>query len=204
MHIMKKNSNKRFSCIKTGIAFISALMVLFFFSNTGSASDTSSPGQFNLVCVGLGDPDLITVRAIEIIRESDIIICRPRMREMFARYLEGKTFWEGAFGHWRTYSQDCDRIEDEEAREKCINERKVRDQVEADIREALKAGKTVSVLGQGDLLIYGGPYRWYIKELADIAIKIIPGVSALNAANAALGKDIMGGKKTSSAVMTHY
>ena len=202
---MKTEGQKRPSrAVATGIVIILALLVLHFFAGMGLASGKGETGRFNLVSVGVGDPDLITVRAIETIKESDIIICRPRLRETFASYLEGKTFWDGAFGEWRTYGRDCDSLEDEEARAKCISDKKVRNQVEADIRKAVKAGKTVSVLGQGDLLIYGGPYRWYMKELADIGVNIIPGISALNAANAALGKDIMGGKNTSSAVMTIY
>ena len=201
---MKTDKSVIFPAFQTGIVFTLLLTISLFCAGAALASGEKETGQFHLVSVGVGDPDLITVRAIETIRESDIIICRPRLRESFADYLEGKTFLDGAFNEWRTYAQNCDEIEDPDAREKCISDRQVRNRVEADIREALEDGKTVSVLGQGDLLIYGGPYRWYMKELEDIGVNIVPGVSALNAANAAIGKDIMGGKKTSSAVMTHY
>ena len=167
-------------------------------------AEAKNIGQFYLVSLGVGDPDLITVRAIETIEKSDIIICRPETREVFAKYLAGKTFWDGAFREWRTYKTDCGTVQDPAQKEKCHSDKKVRDAVEADIRKAVSEGKTVSVLGSGDLLIYGGPYRWYMEALNDLNIKIIPGVSCLNAANAALGTDICGGKETRAAVLTTF
>lgn len=168
------------------------------------SSEEAEPGRFYLVSVGVGDPDLITVRAIDTIKRSDIIICRPETRDLFAAYLDGKTFWDGAFREWRTHGKDCRRITDPAEREKCQSDRAVRDKLEQKIRDAVKAGKTVSVLGSGDLLIYGGPYRWYLEELKDLGVTLIPGVSCLNAANAALGADICDGRETRAAVLTTF
>src|SRR6056297_3444889 len=84
------------------------------------------PGQFFLVSVGVGDPDLITVRAIETIKASDVIICRPETRECFSRYLEDKTFWKGAFHEWRTHGLECADIKDPEKRETCKKDLAVR------------------------------------------------------------------------------
>ena len=169
-----------------------------------AGKEKNSPGRFNLVSVGVGDPDLITLRAINTIKASDIIICRPRTQKAFGKYLAGKTFWEGAFKEWRTHDQDCGAITDPEKRKKCKNDQAVREKLAARIRAAVNSGKTVSVLGSGDLQIYGGPYRWYRDALSDLDIRVIPGVSCLNAANAALGKDLMTGEGVHSAVLTHY
>ncbi|MEZ4566456.1 MAG: SAM-dependent methyltransferase [Desulfobacterales bacterium] len=49
-----------------------------------------------------------------------------------------------------------------------------------------------------------GPYRWYMEALNDLNIKIIPGVSCLNAANAALGTDICDSRETRAAVLTTF
>jgi precorrin-4 methylase len=157
-----------------------------------------------MVSMGVGDPDLITVRAIKAIEKSDIIICRPGFRKTFARYLDNKTFWDGAFDQWRTYGRQCSRLENRQEQQKCLEDKKIRQKLTAKIRAAIKEGKIISVLGSGDLFIYGGPYRWYRKELEDIDIETIPGVSSLNAANAVIGKDIMAGDPVHSAVLTHY
>lgn len=192
----KKIKNIRLICL------ICLLMLPMIAASSHAAE--KAPGKFYMVSVGVGDADLITVRAIETIKKSDIIICRPRTRETFSKYLAGKTFWEGAFQEWRTHDVACDQIENPKQREKCRKDRAVREKLEARIRAAVKDGKTVTVLGSGDLFIYGGPYRWYREELKDLDIHTMPGVSCLNAANTVIGKDIMDGDTVHSAVLTHY
>ena len=103
---------------------------------------------------------------------------------------------------WRTYGKDCSRIKDKEKRITCEQNREKRVKLISGIRSAIAAGKTVAVLGSGDLLIYGGPYRWYLKEFADVNPRVIPGVSCFNAANAALRKDVASGKETRAVVLT--
>lgn len=197
-------SNKRNLLISFGLFCLLTFLLVHSGKSIVHAADLKNAGGLYLVSTGVGDADMITVRALDTIEKSDIIICRPQTREQFSKYLEGKTFWEGAFNEWRTWNQDCSEFKDAKQKEKCKSDRAVREELAAKIRGAIEDGKTVSVLGSGDLMIYGGPYRWYLEAFKDSPPKIIPGVSALNAANAALGKDIMMGKKTSSTVMTVY
>jgi precorrin-4/cobalt-precorrin-4 C11-methyltransferase len=155
-----------------------------------------------LVSMGVGDVDLITLRAIDTIKKSQVIVCRKGTEDRFATYLKGKEILDGSLSGWRTYRKDCAITTDEKQKERCRKSNETRAKLIAQIRHALDAGKTVSVLGGGDLCIYGGPYRWYLEEFKDMHPKIIPGVSCFNAANAALGKDIMLGKECHSAVLT--
>lgn len=183
---------------------ITAFFVLFSlqFATVSHASAEKGKCSLYLVSTGVGDADLITLRAIDTIKKSDVIICHKRAKEKLAEYLEGKEFLDGSLSGWRTYGIDCSNIKDKEEKAKCEKDSKTRAKLIARIRSAINAGKTVAVLGSGDLLIYGGPYRWYLEEFKDIKPQIIPGVSCFNAANAALGKDIMLGKETRSAVLT--
>jgi precorrin-4 methylase len=183
---------------------LACLVCLLPWQKIVHADPEKGKGQFYMISTGVGDSDLITLRAIKAIQESDIIICRPETREAFSSYLEGKIFWEGAFHEWRTRGKKCEDISDPQKRDKCQKDREARQELEARIRSAVKEGKTIAVLGNGDLFIFGGPYRWYREDLADLDIKTIPGVSCLNAANAVIGKDIMGGSSVHSAVLTHY
>jgi precorrin-4/cobalt-precorrin-4 C11-methyltransferase len=155
-----------------------------------------------LVSLGVGDVDLITLRAIDTINKSQVIVCRKKTEDKFATYLKGKEILDDSLSGWRTYRKDRAAITDKKEREKHRKNNETRSKLIAQIRHALDAGKTVSVLGSGDLCIYGGPYRWYLEEFKDMHPKIIPGVSCFNAANAALGKDIMLGKESHSAVLT--
>jgi len=169
---------------------------------THDAAGENGKGGFFLVSVGVGDPDLITVRAIDTIARSDVILCTRETWQQFGAYVKEKEFLDISLAGWRTYGKDCSQMEDSEARAKCENDKKTRGELIVQIRTAINAGKTVAVLGSGDLLIYGGPYRWYLEEFKDLHPRLIPGVSCFNAANAALGKDVASGKETKAVVLT--
>ena len=194
------------TCLKkTWMRIILAAVVLSITGAVSSALAASHPqSPLNLVSIGVGDADLITVRAIDTIKASDVIICRRQMAETFADYLKGKQILDDKLSGWRTYRRNCADIKDPKKRAACLENTKTRARLISTIRDAVREGKTVSVLGSGDLLIYGGPYRWYLEEFKDLNPRIIPGVSCFNAANAALGRDIMTGKESHSAVLTTY
>jgi len=155
-----------------------------------------------LVSIGVGDVDLITLRAIDTINKSQVIVCRKKTEDKFVKYLKGKEILDASLSGWRTYRKDRAAIKNKKERRKRRKSNETRAKLIAQIRHALDAGKTVSVLGSGDLLIYGGPYHWYLEEFKDMHPKIIPGVSCFNAANAALGMEIMSGKESHSALLT--
>jgi precorrin-4/cobalt-precorrin-4 C11-methyltransferase len=155
-----------------------------------------------LVSIGPGDVDLITLRAIDTINKSQVIVCGKRTENKLTKHLKGKKILDASLSGWRTYRKDNADIKDSKARKTYQNNNEKRTKLIAQIRHALDAGKTVSVLGGGDLCIYGGPYHWYLEEFKDMQPKIIPGVSCFNAANAALGMEIMAGKENHSTVLT--
>ncbi|MEZ4526442.1 MAG: SAM-dependent methyltransferase [Desulfobacterales bacterium] len=169
-----------------------------------SFAEQQSESRFWLVSMGVGDADLITLRAVNTIKASDVIVCRDRTKEELAEYLKGKEILDESLSDWRNYKKECASTEDPEKKAACEKGMESRAKLIGQIRSAIQAGKTVSVLGSGDLMIYGGPYRWYLEEFKDLNPKIVPGVSCFNAANAALGKDIMSGKESHSAVLTTY
>ena len=166
-----------------------------------SASAEKGKSAFYLVSVGVGDADLITVRAINTIKRSDVLVCSKKAKEKFAEYLKGKEFLDSSLGSWRYYGKDCSKIKDKKKRARCEENRKKRAKLISQIRSAIAAGKTVAVLDSGDPLIYG-PKAWYLEEFKDLNPIVIPGVSCFNAANAALRKSITSGKETSSVVLT--
>ena len=183
---------------------ITVFLALFLIrpDSASHASGEKEEAALYLVSVGVGDADLITVRAINTIKRSDVIVCRERAREKLSQYLGGKEFLDISLSGWRTYGKDCSKIKDKEKRAICQKNKKTRTKLISGIRSAIAAGKSVAVLGSGDLLIYGGPYRWYMKEFEDLNPRIIPGVSCFNAANAALCKDVASGKETRAVVLT--
>ncbi|MCK4618316.1 MAG: hypothetical protein KAT52_00070 [Desulfobacterales bacterium] len=175
-----------------------------FFLQAGAVSHAfieKGKSALYLVSVGVGDADLITVRAINTIKRSDVLVCSKKAKEKFAEYLKGKEFLDSSLGSWRYYGKDCFKIKDKKKRARCEENRKKRAKLISQIRSAIAAGKAVAVLDSGDPLIYG-PKAWYLEEFKDLNPIVIPGVSCFNTANAALRKSITSGKETRSVVLT--
>ena len=199
-----KQTISKFSCKFTLLLTMAIALGVVAASDAVYAADQTTQGRLFLVSTGVGDPDLITLRAIDTLKQSDVIICRKNSAAEFAPYMKDKKIFDYGLRGWRTYKMDCASIKDKKQRAQCEENAKERDRLVADMRAALAEGKTLSVVGSGDMMIYGGPYHWFLAEFADVHPKIIPGVSCFNAANAALGKELMQGKSIHSTVLTTY
>ena len=197
------NTYKKEIHFRAGLPAIIVFFLASFVFQIGIVSDAyGAKGEsvFHLVSVGVGDIDLITVRAIDTIKNSDVIVCREKTKEKFARYLKGKEFLDSSRG--RRYSKkDRSKLTDKEKKARLEERRKKREKLVSQIRLQIARGKRIAVLDSGDPLIYG-PMAWYLEEFKDLNPVVIPGVSCFNAANAALGKCITSGEKIHSVVLT--
>jgi precorrin-4 methylase len=160
----------------------------------------SSKSRLYLVSVGIGDPDNITLRAVNVIKESDIVFCDKRIRDKFPVLLHDKEIHDPCFGIFGIYGKPAE----EAKKNKRFNyEEKMKElkEVSAIIRKAVSDGKTVSILESGDPTIYG-PHMWYMEAFEDLNPEIVPGMSCFNAANAALKKGVTSGKDSHSVILT--
>ena len=197
------NTYKKEIRIHTNLPAIMIFLLTSFFLQIGTANNAyckKGKSVFYLVSVGVGDADLITVRAIDTIKKSDVIVCREKTKEKLAEYLKVKEFLDSSRG-WRYSKKDRSKLTDEEKKARLEERRKRRAELVSKIRSQIAKGKIVSVLDSGDPLIYG-PMAWYLEEFKDLNPIVVPGVSCFNAANAALRKSITSGKETRSVVLT--
>ncbi len=164
-------------------ALCAALMFLFI-SLAGSyvfaCSGKTAGGRLYLVSVGTGDADNITVKAMNIIKNSAVIICGEGMKKTFPDLLEGKEIHGMGIGVHQTFMGK--RGSPEKATKEV-------ERISGIIRKAVREGKTVSILEHGDPTIYG-PQMWFMEVFEDLNPEIIPGISCFNAANAALKKGV--------------
>ena len=158
------------------------------------------PTQFYLVGVGPGDPDLMTLRAVKVIEEADVIFCSRSSSEKLAKYLEGKTVY---YDYWRLfpyYGQDPSELDGAE-RQECEQITQKRNEFITLVRQAVAAGKTVAMLDGGDPMVYG-PCTWSLEEFEDLNPEVVPGVSCFNAGNAALRRGVTTSDLTKSVILT--
>ncbi|HDS15362.1 MAG TPA: tetrapyrrole methylase [Proteobacteria bacterium] len=176
---------------------ISGLLLLWTIGCTPQPQTTiapqTTPGSFAVVGLGPGDADLVTTRALEAIRQADLVFCSAKTKEELSSYVDftGKELRDGYGVLFRYYGKVCpenaDKPSGESGKPRMSCEEYHRHQAEfaALVRTAVAAGRRVVILSGGDPMIYG-PDIWSLKELHDLDPQVIPGLSAFNAANAAL------------------
>ncbi len=184
-------------CIFVLLLFV---LVVSFWSVRNVSAKEAMNTRLYLVSVGNGDPDNITLRAVNTIKDSAIIFCDGRIRDKFPILLAGKEIHDTGFGIFGIYG----KTPEEAKKNKRFNyEEKLKEfnEINSIIRKAVSEGKTVSVLDSGDPTIYG-PNMWYMEAFEDLDPEIVPGISCFNAANAVLKKGVTSGKKTHSVILT--
>lgn len=152
----------------------------------------SERGQLFLVSLGVGDPDNLTVKARDLLLKADVLLGSESDREPFQEIFQQRPIH--AAGHGLFTPMFRRHATEEEAQA-------VEAEVRALVRNSIQAGKTVAVLSYGDPTLYG-PRVGYLHEFHDLDPIVIPGISAFNAANAALACAITNGEGNQSVVLS--
>jgi uroporphyrin-III C-methyltransferase len=128
-----------------------------------------SPGTVYLVGAGPGDPGLLTVRALELIRNADVVLHDHLVtREILAECNPGARLIDiGKVGHGPQTSQTA---------------------IEQQLISLARAGRSVVRLKAGDPLLFGrGAEEAIALRRAGVPFEIVPGVSSALAAPAYAG-----------------
>jgi precorrin-4 methylase len=168
-------------------------LVLAGCASHGPMSEPAShvaQGSYKVVGIGPGEGDLLTVRAVEAINAAELVFCSARTRDKIAPYvnLADKQVVDGYGVLFRYYGKDCAQATPEEQARHAMSCEKYHQKQAVFarlVRDAVTAGKDVVLLSSGDPTIYG-PDIWSLRELHDLNPMVVPGLSAFNAANAAL------------------
>ncbi|MFE2672464.1 precorrin-2 C(20)-methyltransferase [Streptomyces hygroscopicus] len=151
-------------------------------------------GRLYGVGLGPGDPSLMTVRAVEVITQADVVAYhsarhgRSIARSIAERHLRPDHIEERLVYPVTTESTDHPGGY-RGAMEEFYTEAAAR------LAAHLDAGRTVAVLAEGDPLFYGS-YMHMHKRLADrYPTEVVPGVTSVSAAAARLGVPLVEGEE---------
>ena len=135
--------------------------------------------QFIGVGVGPGDPELITLKAARYIKQADVISYitndkgESQAKTIAREVLEGVAF-----------ADDIPVIMP--MNENRLMANKIYDEAAEHIQQAVKAGKNVVFLCEGDPLFFGS-FAYLLERLqSNIRCEVVPGISSVHAASAAL------------------
>ncbi|MET8178741.1 precorrin-2 C(20)-methyltransferase [Streptomyces sp. NPDC005336] len=151
-------------------------------------------GRLYGVGLGPGDPSLMTVRAVEVIAEADVIAYHSaRHGRSIARSIAERHLRPDHIEERLVYPVTTEGTDHPGGYRGAMEEFYA--QASARLAAHLDAGRTVAVLAEGDPLFYGS-YMHMHKRLADrYPTEVIPGVTSVSAAAARLGAPLVEGEE---------
>ena len=135
-------------------------------------------GQIWGIGVGPGDPDLITLKAHRILQVADVIAYpAPAGSDSLVRSIAAPHIPTGAEEFVISTPMDVARHPAQD----------VYDWATDEIGKMADAGKSVAILCEGDPFFYGSFMYLYSRLSGSYDVKVVPGVSSINACAAELG-----------------
>lgn len=141
-------------------------------------------GTVYLVGAGPGDPDLLTLKAADLLRTADVVLHDDLVtQEILDRV--------GPRAIIRSVGKRCGRV------------RITQEQINALMIEQARSGRSVIRLKSGDPLIFGrAGEEMEALEAAGIPFEVVPGITAVSAAAAAVQKSLTDRRSASRLILT--
>jgi precorrin-2/cobalt-factor-2 C20-methyltransferase len=149
------------------------------------------PGKLYGVGVGPGDPELITVKAVRVIKEADIIFTAASTKNVYSLAIDiASAYVSPSVTIERLYFPMTKDVKEVETA--WINNAK-------QIAKSLKQGKNAVFLTLGDPTTYS-TFGYILKKMAcvmpEAAIETIPGITSFHAASARLNRILVEGEES--------
>ncbi|MDJ0404941.1 precorrin-3B C(17)-methyltransferase [Rhodococcus erythropolis] len=153
-----------------------------------------SAGKLWGVGIGPGDPELVTVKAARVIGEADVVAFHSaRHGKSISRGVAAPYMREGQIEEHLIYPVTTETVDHPGGYQGAMDE--FYEAAAERLAVHLAAGRTVALLAAGDPLFYSS-YMHMHKRLADrFDAEVIPGVTSVSAASAALGKPLVEGEE---------
>jgi uroporphyrin-III C-methyltransferase len=165
----------------------------------GLAPGTGAPspqGKFFVVSTGPAGPELATLKAVETMKNADLVLCDPGTAKRFQAYLQNQNVQDPWKELWvyrgKIWMKELSSFKPEERQAVVAEKSRQRDAFVKQMKNLLAQGKNVALLDGGDPTIYSRAF-WLLEGFEPDQVEIIPGVGAYTAAMAALKKAGTGG-----------
>ncbi|MBF6074127.1 precorrin-2 C(20)-methyltransferase [Nocardia beijingensis] len=154
----------------------------------------STPGKLWGVGLGPGDPELVTVKAANVIGAADVIAFHSaRHGRSISRRIAAPYMRPGQLEEHLVYPVTTETTDHPGGYQGAIDE--FYEEAAERLAEHLTAGRSVALLAAGDPLFYSS-YMHMHRRLADrFEAEIIPGITSVSAASAALGTPLVEGEQ---------
>ena len=185
---------------KTALALL-VVSALTAFVAGGCSSVAPHAGKFYIVGMGTS-PDLISLRAVNTLKKADIIVLSdPEGKADWKEYIGNKEVWILPRFACIFLGISPDAVKDEDSKKLAAQNAKDRQEMADKITAAVRDGKIVCSLENGDPMMYG--VTFYMEMLPkDIPSEIVPGIGAFEAAAAAVKMSPPYGWDTNSVILT--
>ncbi|MFZ5448974.1 MAG: SAM-dependent methyltransferase [Thermodesulfobacteriota bacterium] len=161
-----------------------------------SVAASAGSGTLYVVSTGPGDPKHITVKALETIKNADLVLGGPESAKQLQEILQGKKVEDPWKELWmyqgKVWMKDLSTFPPEERPKIVAQKKRERDEYVKNLKALLAQGKKVALLDGGDPTVFSRAF-WLMEGLDESQVEIIPGVGAMTAAMAALKKASTGG-----------
>ncbi|MFE5474462.1 precorrin-3B C(17)-methyltransferase [Nocardia sp. NPDC056541] len=153
-----------------------------------------SIGKLWGIGLGPGDPELVTVKAARLIAEADVVAFHSAKHgRSISRAIAEPYLRAGQIEEHLVYPVTVETTDHPGGYQGAIDE--FYEQAAARLATHLAAGRTVALLAAGDPLFYSS-YMHMHRRLADrFEAEIIPGITSVSAASAALGTPLVEGEQ---------
>ncbi|MEU2121316.1 precorrin-3B C(17)-methyltransferase [Nocardia niwae] len=154
----------------------------------------STPGKLWGVGLGPGDPELVTVKAAKVIGAADVVAFHSaRHGRSISRRIAAPYMRPGQLEEHLVYPVTTETTDHPGGYQGAIDE--FYEQAAERLAAHLAAGRSVALLAAGDPLFYSS-YMHMHRRLADrFEAEIIPGITSVSAASAALGTPLVEGEQ---------
>ena len=172
--------------------FIAVLLFTIFISVYSLAPPAHAKEEGKLYVIGMGPsgPDLTAPRGLAVLEKADIFLCPPYIQKNFPQYIDPAKV---AFDPWEgIHDEEAMKLRKTDYAKWLQRVEKRKEKVFDFVMDAINKKKTVVMLDSGDPCVYGPSLYWLLKGFDHKYFEVIPGISAFNAASAALKKPMIG------------